>query len=545
MSITTFLLIVAVMNFALAFFVFKSAPRQKLNQFFSLSTLLIGSWVLLNFYFQTSNSILILKMIYALAPFILITIPIWISYQRKPVLPKWLGNFLLFFFVLCVVNALVTLFTSEMVVGVVNYEQYTTGRLFDYYTAFLILLTVAFIVYIVEEFINSDPKNRKQLTLIMLGMVAVAVVTGIVGILLPAFGVTKYNVLDSPSSIVFVILSAYSIGKQQLLDIKGAVNEILIYFLVVLMFFVLFFSQKGIDYLAAFAVFALTVYTAVLLVRGLTREQQSRIRLEEQARELAKDKEQLVELDRMKDEFLQMATHELNTPISIIKGRLDMAIDENLCKLNDEQKKFLQPVLDDTARLAQLSRDILDTARIDQRRLKLNVSEVDVAGLTERIVSSLQPKARDKKIKLLFEKNSPEIPAISADESKISEVITNLINNAIKFTDKGHVKASIEMSSENIVVKVEDTGIGIEEKDQKHLFQKFYQAGRFDPNHPREQQGTGLGLYISKNIINLHGGEISLLSKIGEGSTFSFTLPIEDSPVEKLASLTSSGQVVA
>lgn len=122
---------------------------------------------------------------------------------------------------------------------------------------------------------------------------------------------------------------------------------------------------------------------------------------------------------------------------------------------------------------------------------------------------------------------SKTLPKLTFDPSKISEVISNLINNANKFTEKGKIAVTSKLKDDEIVISVADTGIGISEEDQKHLFEKFFQAGRFDPNNPQEQQGSGLGLYISRNIIELHGGKMWLQSEKGKGSTFYFSLPLE------------------
>ena len=263
--------------------------------------------------------------------------------------------------------------------------------------------------------------------------------------------------------------------------------------------------------------------------------------LEKQAHHLEKDKKELVELDRMKDEFLQMATHELNTPITVIQGQLSMAITENMCKLDPEQKKFLEPVLINTTRLANLSRDILNVARIDQHRLSINPAETDLNALIAQIVSSLEVKAKTKGNALTYIAPTKPLPKVTIDQTKIGEVITNLVSNANKFTDKGKISVTSQLKDSKIIISVADTGIGIEKKDQKYLFEKFYQAGRFDPNDPREQQGSGLGLYISRDIIKLHGGEIWLESEQGKGSTFYFSLPLEYKIVKRAEKIHSNG----
>jgi len=263
--------------------------------------------------------------------------------------------------------------------------------------------------------------------------------------------------------------------------------------------------------------------------------------LEKQARQLEKDKKDLVELDRMKDEFLQVATHELNTPITAIQGRLDMAVRENMCKLNDEQKSFFQPILDQTVRLAHLSKDVLNVARIDQHRLTINPEETDAASLISQVVSGLEVKTKEKGNTLVYIAPTKPLPQLMIDQSKIGEVLTNLINNANKFTENGKIVVTSKLEGDKIVASVSDTGIGIDQKDQKYVFEKFYQAGRFDPSNPQEQQGSGLGLYISKNIVNLHGGEMWLESVKGKGSTFYFSIPLEYRAIKQSTKIHSDG----
>lgn len=335
--------------------------------------------------------------------------------------------------------------------------------------------------------------------------------------------------------------------------------QIISFALIVLSFSLFFILEKRLSVLAIATVFSFVIVygyffnestekiiksnfslkKAKIILKGLTDNLASKVKeqtkdiseknsnLEQQAHQLEKDKRELVELDRMKDEFLQMATHELNTPITVIKGKLDMALREDYCHLNKEQKDYFTPVLTDTDRLARLSKDILNVARIDQHRLAVNRSETDLDQLITSIVDGLQIKAKDKEIHLEYAKSEKDLPKITIDQGKISEVITNLVNNAIKFTDKGGVTVTTKDEGENVTVSIKDTGVGIDTNDQKHLFGKFYQVGRFDPNNPQEQQGTGLGLYISKNIIELHGGKIGLESEKDKGSTFYFSLPKE------------------
>lgn len=335
--------------------------------------------------------------------------------------------------------------------------------------------------------------------------------------------------------------------------------QVISFVLIILSFSLFFILEKRLSILAIVTVFSFVVVygyffnqstekiirsnfslkKAKIILKGLTDNLENKVKeqtndileknknLVKQACQLEKDKKDLMDLDRMKDEFLQMATHELNTPITVIKGKLNMAIDEDMCHLNDEQKDFLRPVLNDTERLSRLSRDILDTARIDQNRLKINAVEGDLDNLINQLVSGFAVNAKERNNSVNYIPVTRPLPKITFDQTKISEVINNLLTNANKFTENGKIVVSAKVQDKYIIISVTDTGIGISKEDQNNLFHKFYQAGRFDPENPQEQQGTGLGLYISRSIIQLHGGKMWLESSQGKGSTFYFSLPLE------------------
>jgi len=540
MNITQFILIVALFNFILSFYVLKSNFKNPLNKSFSLCAFLLGLWVFLNYLFQRSSSIMILRTIYALAPFIILSAVLWITYLKYRQLDRKVYMTNIGLVAVNLIFAFLMFTSNKMISSVTDYYHYTTGYLFTIFTYYIIALFLGFLIYLIFEYFKSEQVFRRQLKLITIGMFAVVIISAIVGFILPAMGITKFNILDSPSSIFFVLLGAYSIMKHELLDIKSAAIEVISYALVVMMFIVLFILDEAGIVLKSL-LFLIILYGSYALIKNIQKELSSRKHIEKLNRQLEKDKKDLVELDRMKDEFLQMATHELNTPITAIQGRMDMAIRENMCKLDDEQKAYFQPILDQVMRLAHLSKDVLNVARIDQHRLTINPIETDIDPLISQIVSSLEIKTKEKGNSIAYIPMSRLIPKLTIDQSKIGEVVTNLINNANKFTNNGKIAVTSKLKDDKVVISVADTGIGIEKEDQKHLFEKFYQAGRFDPKNPQEQQGSGLGLYISKNIINLHGGDMWLESDKDKGSTFYFSLPLEYKEIRQATRIHSDG----
>ena len=176
----------------------------------------------------------------------------------------------------------------------------------------------------------------------------------------------------------------------------------------------------------------------------------------------------------------------------------------------------LQPLLD-------LVKDLLSVSRIESGRIKIVPSEIDLLTLVKQAVDELQNNAKDKNLKLSIIEPKTPLPNVNADPDRIVQVCINLINNAIKYTPSGEVAVKIELKFNHIVVSVSDSGIGISKSDQRHLFEKFH---RIDNPATAGIMGTGLGLYIVKNIISLSGGEVNIESEPGKGSTFSFSLPV-------------------
>lgn len=232
--------------------------------------------------------------------------------------------------------------------------------------------------------------------------------------------------------------------------------------------------------------------------------------------------EYLAQLDKMKDEFISIASHELNTPLAAIEGYLSMVLEEGMGKIDPKAKEYLNRAFESSKRLADLILDLLNVSRIEQGRLKVKFTRTSMVDLANSVIHELQLKATTKKIYLKLDADQKKIPETYCDPDRIREVIVNLVGNAIKFTEKGGITIKIAHPDDHIRVEVIDTGRGIADEDLKKLFHKFSQVKREVDEH----QGTGLGLYISKNFVEMHKGTISVDSNPGKGSTFAFEIPI-------------------
>jgi signal transduction histidine kinase len=235
--------------------------------------------------------------------------------------------------------------------------------------------------------------------------------------------------------------------------------------------------------------------------------------------ELARKNAQLLEADRLKDEFVALISHDLRTPLTSIIGYLELTLDDG--NLSEEQRGYLAVADRNADRLLQLVNDLLFVARLEAGELNLQPSELDLAALARQSVSEAEPRASAGGVELTCETDGTVL--VQADKGRMFQVLDNLVSNAIKFTPSGGgVKVSVGPANGVVRLKVTDTGIGIDPDEQAQLFERFFRTATVS-----EQQipGTGLGLYIAREIIEAHGGSIEVESRPGEGSSFCVELP--------------------
>ncbi|MCC6996078.1 MAG: HAMP domain-containing histidine kinase [Deltaproteobacteria bacterium] len=270
--------------------------------------------------------------------------------------------------------------------------------------------------------------------------------------------------------------------------------------------------------------------------------------LEHKNKRLAEAVERLQELDRLKSSFLATISHELRTPLTSVIGYSEMLLEGLAGQLGDEQKKYVQIILEKGDQLLQLISGILDISRIQAGTLELARAAVDMREVVRAAMGSVMSRARKKRLSVRMA-IEPELPRVSGNRERLHEVIVNLLSNAIKFTpERGQIEISLSVAPEAsdpyaigrfgvappgtgqhaMLVRVQDSGIGIPTEKLDRVFDAFFQV---DSSPTREYGGTGLGLALVKAFVEAHGGHVWVDSELGHGSTFSFTLPIaqEDS----------------
>jgi PAS domain S-box-containing protein len=228
-------------------------------------------------------------------------------------------------------------------------------------------------------------------------------------------------------------------------------------------------------------------------------------------------------IERMKTEFVSISAHQLRTPLSAIKWTLKMFLDGDLGELTKEQREFLEKTYKSNERMINLINDLLNVARIEEGRYLYRPVLADIVPICQSVIDSCKEEIEKKKLKFRFEKPKG-LPKVRVDVEKISLAIQNLLENAIRYNrEGGGIEITLEEKEGKIKFSIKDTGIGIPKDQQHRVFTKFFRA----PNAMRmETEGSGLGLFITKNIIEAHGGEIWFESEEGKGTTFYFTLPV-------------------
>jgi signal transduction histidine kinase len=231
---------------------------------------------------------------------------------------------------------------------------------------------------------------------------------------------------------------------------------------------------------------------------------------------------QLEEASQHKSQFLANMSHELRTPLNAILGYTELMADGAYGEPSEKMLGILKRLEANGKHLLGLINDVLDLSKIEAGQLVLELSDYSVQDIAQTVRSTLEPLAADKKLTFKVEV-APQLPPGRGDGRRLTQVLINLVGNAIKFTDSGEVAIKAEANNGSFYVSVRDTGPGISATDQAKLFQEFQQA---DNAITRKKGGTGLGLAISKRIIEMHGGKIWVESQPGQGSTFAFTLPV-------------------
>lgn len=569
------LIIISVTSILLGVWIYSSDPKSKINIWFSLISICILLWNIFAYLGYSSADISLSSLFFKLnffsvslyfISFYFFTVYFPETSKKRSLVVDSIVTIAASFF------AITTLFTNTIIRHVSIPEEgkliVKMGPLGNYFYLFTILLTVYILYILFQKNRVLSEENKRKTKYFLLGTILYAVANVIFSI-----GVSflypenyRYTQLGDFSAILFLGFAAYAIMRHQLFNIKLIATESITVLLSIGLFIEIFISSNTpIEYILKFIVWALVSYGGSVMIKSVKQEIKQKEEIQELADELKHANRHLEEVDSLKTEFISMASHELLTPISAINGYLAMIIDEKLVKIEDEKaRKYLDQVYGSSKRLAKLVTELLNISRIEQGRLLIEKTDLNLKEVAENVTAELKFKAEERK-HLLKTNFVSSLEAISyADSDKVKEILINLCGNSIKYSpDNGEIEIGIlrlstaevekeynEMEKisyknegaldsslqntideklrqmiggEQLVVYVKDNGLGLSGEDIPLLFKKFSRVG---DSSIQKVQGNGLGLYLSKALTEMQHGRIWAKSDgRGKGSTFLFSLP--------------------
>ena len=327
----------------------------------------------------------------------------------------------------------------------------------------------------------------------------------------------------------FILFTAYSIVKYGFLNIKILATSVLTFILAIVMLFEVLLARDLGVLVFRVSIFLLVLSFGILLIRSVRREVEQRVQLEDLTKRLERANKELKRLDAAKSEFISIASHQLRTPLTAVKGYISLVVEGSYGKLPEKMKRPIRNVYDSNERLIRLVNDLLSISRIESGRMQMDFEQTNLQDIIESVIQELNIKAREKNIELIFQKPENPLPEMRLDNEKIRNVILNIIDNGIKYTEKGSITISVSLqpkqNPKNVLLEFKDTGDGMRKEELKRLFQSFT---RGSAGVKRFAEGAGLGLYIAKQFVEMHNGTIRAESEgKGKGSSFLIQLPLK------------------
>ena len=375
-----------------------------------------------------------------------------------------------------------------------------------------------------------DDRGRARFAYLLVGIVF-AVVTSIVCniILLDRFKavpdilllITRIGIF---SSLFIPLFSGYSIIKHRLMNVQVLATETIAFFFLFANFTIIFFSQSAVELLVRIIAFGIILFLIIALIRYMDSEMQRKLELQVIADRLALANQELKRLDNAKSEFISIASHQLRTPLTVIKGYTSLILEGNYGKIDSQLQDVVNKVYAANTRLIDLVENLLSISRLESGRMQYTFQPTQVEDIVTDLGNMFVVSAKKRGLDFSIVLPEQPLPKVDLDPAKMREVMSNLIDNAIKYTESGSVTVSLWQEGDKLRYSVKDTGIGVTAEDKERLFSKFSRSKETERLYVG---GTGLGLYVGKTFVEKHGGRIWVESAgRGRGSEFIFELPI-------------------
>lgn len=434
-------------------------------------------------------------------------------------------------------KAALILLPSFIVLALINTEYNIVAiRLADWGTDFLpgllyplgILYQIFYTVLASVNFIRArrtatDLLVRKQISLVLFMIILVTFCQFFLGALLPTvFGYTKATVFGPATSFFFVLVLSYAIFRHGLLNMKVIATETFALLLNFVSFVQLFWAESTLEFVSRLGMLLATALIGFMLIQSVRSEVRRREEVQKLATELSASNKRLRQLDDLKTTMVSIASHQIRGPLGGIRGYLSMFRDGDLGPVTEKQKEIVTLNMNVTTRLLNAVETFLDITKLESGALTLRKEVLPLDEAVKDVYDEFLLPASKKGIALSLDVRCERPVLVEFDPEKIKHVIFNLVDNALKYTEKGSIAVSMRCDGHEAVFEVTDSGMGILPEDAPRLFGK-YQRGEL----VIDRGGSGLGLYVVKMLTEMQGGRIWADSPgLGKGSTFGFALPL-------------------
>lgn len=549
MDIKTILLVlISLVNFFLGFIILLQKPVKKANILFSLVVFNVVFWAILisvyNYTPQDSIGLLLVRLFYSVAVFIPVFFLLF-TFVFPVEKDVWKKKFILTLICLPAIFIFyITLFTnlvvSDVILVIGQANIITFGTAYSIYTLGVSVYFLWTLFNLFSDIFKSSGIIRSQLKYLFIGLMGSSIISLGTNLFLPWFGYLDLNWLGQTSTVIWIAFMSYALIRQRLVDVKIITTILFSVFIVIVSGFYIFEAQTTFELVYRFIMFVITIFFIVLLIRSVLNEISRREELESltanlqlASNDLKKANKELKKLDEAKSEFLSIASHQLRTPLTVIKGYVSMMLEGSFGKISKIVKENLNKVYLSNERLISLVESLLNISRIESGNLEFDVQPTDLTVVIKDIVDNFQKRAKDKKLVLEFSPD-PDVPKAAVDPQKIKEVISNIIDNSIKYTNEnGSITVGLHQESQSVVFSCQDTGIGVLPEDLPRLFEKFVRGKGMMQVYT---EGTGLGMYFARMVVENMGGRIWGESPgKDKGSKFSFSVPLANKGESKKA----------
>ena len=441
-------------------------------------------------------------------------------------------KFFIGIFTIAIIGVSLTPFLVKNVVPTENVTEVSFGIGAAFYGIFVLGCLLFAVVKIFNKFLHEKKEEIRKILKLLIGGFGVFLVFALTtNLILPlVFGRFEFTVLAPFYTSVFSFIIFWSILRHKFLDIKVVTVELLTFSLWTILFIQLVVHGTLSERIINGSVLLLVVVFGIWIIKSVRTEIKRKEELQVMADKLAQANDQLRKLDQAKTEFISIASHQLRTPLTSVKGFISLVIEGSYGEINAGVRDALTKVYASSERLIQLVEDLLNVSRIESGRMQFTFEKGSIGEMMQELYDNFMLVAKNKDLYLDIKLPKKGLPEVTMDPSKIREVISNFTDNALKYTEKGGVTMKAEQTKDKTVkITISDTGIGVPADEMQYLFKKFSRGKDTGRLHAG---GTGLGLYVGKNIVDAHHGKVWVESDgEGKGSRFIIELPIEQAAV--------------